>query len=391
MTARQGRSKTFGKRNNVSTRVSQPSSKPPLKCFNCCKNGHIAKVCRSEAYCPHCKKKGHSLRDCRSKHPQSQKSKTQTQRNQQPNPSNQNNNQRNPQQDTKRNDATCGNCGRKGHLAKDCKNVKTSTDGKKWPSVRVSDVDITQLTNFSWSNEAISQWSEMIRLSEFEVFYECQIHNLELELKHEQKRKFIFHHHFDGTKKEMLLPSRNFDFNKAKLDEFKAGLLTLRTLKQKCLDKFRKEITSMASAIFDDAEAPNASAYLNSLPQHIADAVRSTSSQNRPTPPQQDRIDKIKKLGEYSETKISTVISFFKRKTEERLNDTELKFSIQRSRQDARRAANQAQQQLDDHEEAIMELMADIVDVDQAPQTPVGGVARNAAANAAARMQVNQN
>lgn len=378
MAARQGRPKALGNRNNNSTRrTSVPANPSKPKCFNCCKLGHVAKHCRSKPFCPLCKKDNHCLRDCRFKKKKedlkrdnannrnnntnnNNSNSTNNNSNNNPNTnysnnntSNSNRNRNNNDNDDKKN-ATCANCKKKGHLAKDCSGPKTQADGKKWPRDRVSSPELTQLLNFTWSTGAITEWTELIRLCEFEVFYARQVRELNLEVQHELPTKYVFEHHFDGTKKELLLPSRNSEFNKAKLAEFRAGLNAIRLLQITTVDLFRKEVAKMCVNIIDGPMSQ--SLYLDSLPPQLADAVRGLDQQ-RNTLPRQDKLLKIKQIGEYSESKIGELTIFFSQKTKEAESDAEIQFAIKKSRQDANNTANQAQRQLTNQERQVLNLL----------------------------------
>lgn len=386
MATRQGRPKALGTRNNSTRTTPVPANSSKPKCFNCCQFGHVAKYCRSKPFCPICKKQNHCLRDCRFKknkqdnNNDNQRNKNQTNSNSSTSNTNRNansstNNNNNRSQTNRTNDnadqnkknATCANCKKKGHLAKDCSAPRTQADGKKWPKDRASTPELTQLSKYSWSQPAIAEWTELVRLCEFEIFYAKQVKELALEIKNEFPTKFIFEHHFDGTKKELLLPSRNSEFNKAKHKEFSAGLNTIRLLQIKTVDSFRKEVAKMCLTTYDGQM--NQALYLDSLPPHVADQIRNLD-QRQQQAPQQERLLKIKQIGEYAESKIGELTMFFTHKIKEAESDAEIQFAIKRSRQDARNTANQAGRQLSAQEQMVIDMLQDAVNDVQIVQPP---------------------
>jgi hypothetical protein len=222
------------------------------------------------------------------------------------------------------------------------------------------------------------------------VFYTFQIKELELEIQHDIPRKFNFCHHFDDSTKEILLPSKDLEFNRIKILEFKAGLAKIVQLRKKAIDNFRKEVSKMVSTAF---ESPVLQAtYLDSLPQHIADAIRQQlNAETRQPASQNEKVNFAKKIGEYSEKKLYDIGLFFSSKLKEAENNAELAFATKRSRAEARSTGQQAQRRMSDQQQALLDLAIGALqgpsDSPLGSNSPIGGVARNAAANVAARAQ----
>lgn len=236
----------------------------------------------------------------------------------------------------------------------------------------------TQLDlKFNWSQSSIVAWSEYIRLLEHKLFYEKQVKHLELECTFTTTKKIKFIHHFDGSVKELDIPTVSSELKKAKLEEFRAGASALAVLVEKAQKDFNEEVVKQCVDIFDNNDTKSQD-FTSKLPKALQDALKThnsgEASHEQVQQIRKNKLDNIKELGTYTESKIESIRMFFASKTKQAINEVELNFVLKKSRNEAKSNANLIEKKLESNQEDLDALLNAIEEQeDEAP----GHIARS--------------
>lgn len=346
--------------NNINNNnANKPSTIQFSQCRYCKKTNHTEDNCffkhkntkpdnkqTKRKFCKYCKKNNHKEEDCWFRNKQDDHTNT-----------------------------TCRKCGQKGHVAKDCKEIKTN-EAKPWPPKRVCTPEFSQLDNkWKWSPESIASWTEFIRMHEYEHLYKLQIESLKIDLENPIKITRTFNHHFNGTQESFEITNTEQELKKIKKDKFIEGHKIIQKELDKHKQDFLEQTKKLIENMYENKEETN---LLSVLPTRMAEEIKALSMKENQN--KELHLTLIKEIATYVNSKLLQVEKHFEDRYIEDLEKIQTNFALKKSRKEAQELAKQAQNKYDKDLKEVLSIITDSTNTAVPPQSPTGHIPRRVAA-----------